>query len=146
MRIWRLPLAMRRGGRSFNKDRSPRACRLLDETMLAVVAGELSPIMTGLMYCSVIGTCREVYALSRAREWTSALSSWCEQQSEMVQFTGTCLVHRAEIMQFQGAWPDAMAEACRACERARQADRKPPACRTLSAGRDPSPARRVYTS
>jgi DNA-binding CsgD family transcriptional regulator len=101
--------------------------RLLDETMLAVVAGELSPIMTGLMYCSVIGTCREVYALSRAREWTSALSTWCEQQSEMVQFTGTCLVHRAEIMQFEGAWPDAMAEACRACERARQADRKPPA-------------------
>jgi hypothetical protein len=35
----------------------------LDETMLAVVAGELSPIMTGLMYCSVIDTCRQVYAL-----------------------------------------------------------------------------------
>jgi DNA-binding CsgD family transcriptional regulator len=101
--------------------------RLLDETMLAVVAGELSPIMTGLMYCSVIGTCREVYALSRAREWTFALSRWCEPQSEMVQFTGTCLVHRAEIMQLQGAWPDAMAEACRASEQARLADRKPPA-------------------
>jgi DNA-binding CsgD family transcriptional regulator/tetratricopeptide (TPR) repeat protein len=100
--------------------------RLLDETMLAVVAGELSPIMTGLMYCSVIATCREVYALSRAREWTSALSRWCEQQSEMV-FTGACLVHRAEIMQLHGDWPDAMAEACRASERARRADRKPPA-------------------
>ncbi len=99
---------------------------LLDETMLAAIAGELSPIMTGLMYCSVIEACREVYALSRAREWTSALSRWCEQQSQMV-FTGTCLVHRAEIMQFNGAWPDAMAEACRACERAEQADRKPPA-------------------
>ena len=100
---------------------------LLDETMLAAIAGELSPIMTGLMYCSVIEACREVYALSRAREWTLALSRWCEQQSEMVAFTGTCLVHRAEIMQFHGAWPDAMAEACRACERAEQADRKPPA-------------------
>jgi hypothetical protein len=39
----------------------------LDETMLAVVAGELFPIMTGLMYCSVIDTCRQVYALGRAR-------------------------------------------------------------------------------
>ena len=55
----------------------------LDETMLAVVAGELSPIMTGMMYCSVIDTCRQVYALGRAREWTSAFSSVCEQQPEM---------------------------------------------------------------
>jgi DNA-binding CsgD family transcriptional regulator len=100
---------------------------LLDDTMLAVVAGELSPIMTGLMYCAVIEACRDVYALSRAREWTSALSGWCEQQSEMVAFTGTCLVHRAEIMQFNGAWPDAMAEAARACERSRRVDREPPA-------------------
>jgi DNA-binding CsgD family transcriptional regulator len=99
---------------------------LLDETMLAVVAGELSPIMTGLMYCSVIEACREVYELRRAREWTFALSGWCEQQSEMVAFTGTCLVHRAAVLQFHGTWPDALAEACRACERAAQADRKPP--------------------
>jgi DNA-binding CsgD family transcriptional regulator len=99
----------------------------LDETMLAVVAGELSPIMTGLMYCSVIEACRNVYALSRAREWTLALSRWCEQQSELVTFTGTCLVHRAEILQLHGAWPDALTEACRATERAERADRKPPA-------------------
>ena len=98
----------------------------LDETMLAVVAGELSPIMTGLMYCSVIDTCRQVYALGRAREWTSAFSRVCEQQPEMIAFTGTCLVHRAEILQLQGAWPDALTEACRACERALRADRKPP--------------------
>jgi DNA-binding CsgD family transcriptional regulator len=100
--------------------------RCLDETMLAVVAGELSPIMTGLMYCSVIDTCRQVYALGRAREWTAAFTVVCEQQPQMVAFTGTCLVHRAEIMQLQGAWPQALAEASRACERAQQAERNPP--------------------
>jgi DNA-binding CsgD family transcriptional regulator len=100
--------------------------KCLDETMLAVVSGELLPIMTGLMYCSVIDTCRQVYALGRAREWTSAFSNVCEQQPEMVAFTGTCLVHRAEIMQLQGAWPDALSEADRACDRARRANRKPP--------------------
>jgi ATP/maltotriose-dependent transcriptional regulator MalT len=98
----------------------------LDETMLAVVAGELFPIMTGLMYCSVIDTCRRVYALGRAREWTSAFSRVCDQQPEMVAFSWACMVHRAEIMQLQGAWPDAMAEARRACERAQRAERKPP--------------------
>jgi DNA-binding CsgD family transcriptional regulator len=100
--------------------------RCLDETMLAVVAGELRPIMTGLMYCSVIDTCRQVYALGRAREWTAALSTVCEQQPDLVVFTGVCLVHRAEILQLQGAWPEALAEAGRACERARRANRKPP--------------------
>ena len=101
------------------------------------------PIMTALMYCSVIDTCRQVYALGRAREWTAAFSSVCEQQPEMVAFTGVCLVHRAEIMQLQGAWPDALTEACRACERARA--RRPQAAgrRALSTGRDSSAARRV---
>ena len=113
-------------GRAFIQEgRVPPGLKLLDETMLAVVAGELSPIMTGLMYCSVIEACCEVFELSRAREWTFALSRWCEEQSEMVAFTGACLVHRAEILQFQGAWPQALAEARRASERAQRA-RKPP--------------------
>ena len=89
---------------------------LLDEAMLTTIRGELSPIMTGLIYCSLIEACQEVFASSRAREWTFALTRWCDQQKEMVAFTGSCLVRRAEIMQLQGAWPDAMAEANRACE------------------------------
>jgi len=101
--------------------------RLLDETMLAVIAGELAPILTGLMYCSVIEACRQVYALGRACEWTLAFSRVCEEQPEMVAFTSICLVHRAEILQFHGAWPDSMAEALHACERSERASRKPPA-------------------
>lgn len=114
-------------GRALVQQRQIKAgLALLDEAMLAAISGELSPIMTGLIYCSVIETCQQVYAMSRAREWTSALSRWCEQQPEMVAFSGTCLVRRAEIMQLQGDWPDAMTEATRACERSEQANRKPP--------------------
>jgi DNA-binding CsgD family transcriptional regulator/tetratricopeptide (TPR) repeat protein len=100
--------------------------RCLDETMLSVVEGELSPIMTGLMYCSVLDACQHVYAFGRAREWTSAFSKVCEREPESVAFTGACLVHRAEIMQFDGAWPDALAEACLACERSERLRRRPP--------------------
>jgi DNA-binding CsgD family transcriptional regulator len=102
-----------------------RGLALLDEAMLAVSGGELSPLVTGLTYCSVIDGCQQVYELGRAREWTSALAKWCEEQPEMVAFTGVCLAHRAEIMQLQGAWDEALKEARRACERcARVANRQ----------------------
>jgi DNA-binding CsgD family transcriptional regulator len=91
--------------------------RMLDEAMVAAVGGELSPIVTGLVYCSVIDGCQEIYAIRRAQEWTTALSHWCEEQPDMVAFTGRCLVHRAEILQMHGAWQDALDEARRAGER-----------------------------
>ncbi len=90
---------------------------LLDEAMVAVTTGELSPIPTGLVYCGVIMACQEVYEVRRAGEWTAALTRWCEQQPDVVAFTGRCLVHRAEIMQLRGAWDDALEEARRAGRR-----------------------------
>ena len=87
---------------------------LLDEAMVAVTTGELSPIPTGLVYCGVIIACQEVFELGRAGEWTVALTRWCEEQPDVVAFTGRCLVHRAEIMQLRGAWADALEEARRA--------------------------------
>jgi DNA-binding CsgD family transcriptional regulator len=85
--------------------------RLVDETMVAVTAGELSPIVAGILYCNTIAFCRDVYEVRRAREWTDALTRWCEQQPEMVTHQGLCLVHRAEIMTLAGAWGAALEEA-----------------------------------
>ena len=91
---------------------------LLDEAMVAVLAGELSsPLFTGLIYCQVIGACEEVFEVRRAREWTDALVRWCGSQPQMLNFTGICLVHRAGCLQLSGAWPAALDEAGRACRR-----------------------------
>jgi DNA-binding CsgD family transcriptional regulator len=105
------------GGVRLRRGEVEAGLSLLDEAMVAVTAGELSPIATGLVYCSVIEGCRHVHELRRAQEWTAALTRWCEEQDDLVAFTGRCLVHRAEIMQAHGAWADALEEARQAAGR-----------------------------
>ena len=57
-----------------------RGMALLDESMLAAMAGRVSPVITGLVYCGVIASCQRIHAIERAREWTAALSDWCDGQ------------------------------------------------------------------
>src|SRR5512132_626359 len=102
------------GGWLVKAGRLREGLGLLDEAMVAATSGELSPIVTGMVYCSVIATCEEVYDLRRAQEWTAALKEGCDRQPDLMAFTGRCMVHRAEIMQLHGAWTAAVEEAQRA--------------------------------
>jgi ATP/maltotriose-dependent transcriptional regulator MalT len=104
-----------------NQARLDEGLRLLDEAMVGVTAGEVSPFFTGVVYCGVIACCEEAFDARRAREWTNALTRWCESQPQMVSFTGRCLAHRAGIKQLHGAWRDALAEAQLARERCEEA-------------------------
>ena len=95
---------MEQGHALVRQGRTEEGLRLVDETMVAVTTGELSPVVAGIVYCNTIAFCRDVYELRRAREWTEALTRWCEQQPDMIAHKGLCLVHRAEIMTLGGAW------------------------------------------
>lgn len=104
---------MVRGHALIRLGRRPEGVRLVDETLVPATTGELSAVVAGIVFCYTISFCRDVYELSRAREWTAALTRWCDQQPQMVAHKGLCLVHRAELMTLAGAWEEAREEVLR---------------------------------
>jgi DNA-binding CsgD family transcriptional regulator len=95
---------------------------LLDEVMVAVTAGELSPVPSGIVYCAVLQCCRLAFDVQRAREWTRALDHWCDERPDMVAFSGQCHAQRAAQFLLHGAWADALAAAVEARERSERGD------------------------
>ncbi|HEU4491476.1 MAG TPA: LuxR C-terminal-related transcriptional regulator [Jiangellales bacterium] len=110
-------LALNVGGRALiYSGEVGRGLHRLDEAMVEVVADEVSPIVVGTVYCSVIEACEEVMELGRAAEWTDALARWCDEQHGMLTFNGQCLTHRATLLRLGGQLDAAAAEAARACQ------------------------------
>jgi DNA-binding CsgD family transcriptional regulator len=96
--------------------RTAEGLALFDEVMVSVTAGDVAPIIAGVVYCSVISACVDLLDVRRAQEWTAALGDWCRTQPGLVPYRGECLAHRAEIFRLHGQWPQALDEARRACD------------------------------
>lgn len=96
--------------------RVPEGMALLDEAMTAVVAGELNPYFTGVIYCNVLAICLDLADLGRAGEWNKAATAWCQSLPEEAPFPGLCRLNRIEAASLRGAWSDAEVEARRAAE------------------------------
>ena len=83
---------------------------LLDEAMVGLTDPDVSPIIAGHVYCSMVEGCQEIADYRRMTEWTTLLTRWCQVQPDLVPFTGQCAVHRAQIMRWRGALPEALDE------------------------------------
>lgn len=98
----------------LRRGRADEGLELLDRAMTAVEAGVLTPVLTGIIYCAVIEECQRAFDVARARQWTTALTRWCDAQPDLVAYRGQCLVYRAEVVQRHGDWEAALDEAGRA--------------------------------
>ncbi|MFE3442686.1 LuxR C-terminal-related transcriptional regulator [Nocardia sp. NPDC059180] len=95
----------------------PPALALLDEAMLAVVAGEVqSPLVRVGIYCSSISVCEAISDVGRAQAWTSAFEQWVCSQPGGTPISGSCRMHRSVILRLHGSWTEAEREARRACQ------------------------------
>ena len=57
-----------------------------------MIAGDVTPIMAGDIYCSVLEACQATFDPRRAYEWTVSLAQWCAAQPDLVRFRGECLL------------------------------------------------------
>ena len=108
--------AQGRGRALIRLGRISEGVALLDQAMVAVIAGDVSPILAGDAYCTVLEGCQEIFDLRRAYEWTTRLSRWCAAQPDLVRYQGECLLYRAEVFQMRGQWEEAARDAQNACE------------------------------
>ena len=105
-----------RGRALIRLGRVSEGVALLDEAMVAVIAGDVSPMLAGDAYCTVLEGCQEIFDLRRAYEWTMSLARWCAAQPDLVRYRGECLLYRAEVLQMGGKWDEAAGDAQDACE------------------------------
>lgn len=106
-----------RGRVALYAGRFAEGLALLDDAMVRVVAGEVSPFIAGHVYCTAIEGCQEVSDVGRMAEWTAALERWCDAQPGLLAFTGQCAVHRGQLLRLRGEWDDALEEYARAADR-----------------------------
>ncbi|QDZ01338.1 helix-turn-helix transcriptional regulator [Nitratireductor mangrovi] len=103
-----------KGGMLFRLGRIDEGYVPIDEAMLLASSQRLSPVVCGVVYCEIVASCCRVLEMVRAREWTAILSDWCRRNPQAKAFNGVCQVHRAEVLQLEGNWAEAFAEAERA--------------------------------
>jgi DNA-binding CsgD family transcriptional regulator len=88
---------------------------IVDETMLTVTTGGISPLMTGAIFCSLIEATHSLYDLGRAREWTAAMEQWCLVQPDLNVYRGECQIYRAHVLKVGGDWEHAVEQTNSAC-------------------------------
>ena len=77
-----------------------------DHAAAIALSGQVDPITGGLIYCNILWSCRSFADWSRASQWSAGFESWCE--ACFAEVSGSCQLHRAEILGIQGTLQEAL--------------------------------------
>ena len=88
---------------------------LIDEAAAAASSGQIGVRTASDIDCNTIAACRDVGDYGRAGQWTDQAERWMRRRS-LGGYPGVCRVHRAELEDAAGLWPEAEQEARQACE------------------------------
>jgi DNA-binding winged helix-turn-helix (wHTH) protein len=93
--FYRLSLGDTRGG-------------LADQDHAAAIAlsSKVDPITGGVLYCNILWACRTFGDWARANQWTIGYQQFCNDNS--MGFSGSCQLHRAEVLGIRGSLHDAL--------------------------------------
>ena len=90
--------------------------RRLDEATTAAVAGEVASLrIAETICCHLIDACQRVRDIERAGEWCRRVEEISVRHADAEMF-GTCRIHYADVLVWQGLWVDAeemLTAACR---------------------------------
>jgi ATP/maltotriose-dependent transcriptional regulator MalT len=93
-----------------------------DRAMPHLNANEVSPLATCGFYRVVLNDCYEGFDLERAQLWTTAFERWCNEQPDLLTYSGLCHSYRARLLLIHGRWAEASAAAHLAEEQLRAGD------------------------
>ena len=112
---------------------------MLDEVMIAVTCGEVTPMIAGVVSAASSACVTSDSTCAGRRSGRRRSPAGAPRSPTWCPSARSCLIHRSELMQLHGAWPEAVVEAQRACERlATPPDHPEAGAACLSAGRNVS--------
>lgn len=77
-----------------------------DHAAALALSNQLDPITGGVLYCNILWACRTFGDWARATQWTLGYREFCTNSG--MQFSGSCQLHRAEVLAVQGSLLDAL--------------------------------------
>jgi DNA-binding winged helix-turn-helix (wHTH) protein len=86
-----------------------------DHAAALALSNKLDPMTGGVLYCNVLWACRTFGDWSRANQWTLSYQEFCSLAG--MRFSGSCQLHRAEVLGVQGTLDEALAHVTQALSR-----------------------------
>ena len=72
-----------------------------DHAAALALSGRCDPIIGGILYCNILWACRTFGDWARANQWTVGYQQFCTRSQ--MEFSGSCQLHRAEVLGIQGS-------------------------------------------